>query len=100
MGALSRDNATAGTPNAPTNCRLLQQFAERGRLPRRLREHATSDHDGARLLRVALAAGGDFELTRLWFGSRKLERQLKHHKATPRLLCPRCRSRRPEGVAG
>jgi hypothetical protein len=75
-------------------------FAERGRLPRRLREHATSDHDGARLLRVALAAGGDFELTCLWLGSRKLERRLKHHKATPRLLCPWCRSRRPEGVAG
>jgi hypothetical protein len=63
-------------------------FAEGGRLPRRLREHATSDHQGARLLRVALAAGGD--LTRLWVGSRKLERQLKQHKAVPRLLCPAC----------
>jgi hypothetical protein len=53
-------------------------------------EHATSDHDGARLLRVALAAGGTFELTRLWPGSRTLERQLKQRKATPRLLCPAC----------
>lgn len=65
-------------------------FAERSGLPKRLREHATSDHTGARLLRVALAAGGDFELTRLWVGSRKLERQLKQRKATPRLLCPAC----------
>jgi hypothetical protein len=65
-------------------------FAEYGHLPRRLREHATSDHTGARLLRVALAAGGDFELARLWVGSRKLERQLKSRKATPRLLCPAC----------
>ena len=65
-------------------------FAERSGLPKRLREHATSDHAGARLLRVALAAGGDFELTRLWVGSRKLERQLKQRKATPRLLCPAC----------
>jgi hypothetical protein len=65
-------------------------FAERSGLPKRLREHATSDHQGARLLRVALAAGGDFELTRLWVGSRRLERQLKQHKATPRLLCPAC----------
>ena len=65
-------------------------FAERSGLPKRLREHATSDHQGARLLRVALAAGGDFTLTRLWVGSRKLERQLKQRKATPRLLCPAC----------
>ena len=65
-------------------------FAERSGLPKRLREHATSDHAGARLLRVALAAGGDFTLTRLWVGSRKLERQLKQRKATPRLLCPAC----------
>ena len=65
-------------------------FAERSGLPKRLREHATSDHQGARLLRVALAAGGDFELTRLWVGSHKLERQLKQRKATPRLLCPAC----------
>ena len=65
-------------------------FAERSGVPHRLREHAISDHDGARLLRVALAAGGDFELTRLWLGSRTLERQLKQRKAAPRLLCPVC----------
>jgi hypothetical protein len=68
-------------------------FAERSGLVKRLREHATSDHQGARLLRVALAAGGDFELTRLWLGTRKLERQLKQRKAAPRLLCPACPSR-------
>ena len=65
-------------------------FAERSGLPKRLREHATNDRAGARLLRVALAAGGDFTLTRLWVGSRKLERQLKQRKAVPRLLCPAC----------
>jgi hypothetical protein len=65
-------------------------FAERSGLPNRLREHATSDHQGARLLRVALAAGGDFELTRMWLGTRKLERRLKQRKAAPRLLCPAC----------
>jgi hypothetical protein len=68
-------------------------FAERSGLLKRLREHATSDHQGARLLRVALAAGGDFELTRLWLGSRKLERRYKQRKAAPRLLCPVCPSR-------
>jgi hypothetical protein len=87
---LSRDNARTVFSNALTNSRQIQHFAEHGRLPRRLREHATSDHQGARLLRVALAAGGDFELTRLWVGTRKLERQLKQRKATPRLLCPAC----------
>ena len=86
----SGDNARAALSNALTNSRQIQHFAEHGHLPRRLREHATSDHAGARLLRVALAAGGDFELTRLWVGSRKLERQLKQHKAAPRLLCPAC----------
>jgi len=59
-------------------------------VPSRLREHATSDPHGARLLRVVLAAGGDFELTRLWLGTRRLERQLKQRKAAPRLLCPAC----------
>jgi hypothetical protein len=59
-------------------------------VPSRLREHATSDHRGARLLRVALAAGGSFELTRMWLGTRRLERQLKQRKAAPRLLCPAC----------
>jgi hypothetical protein len=68
-------------------------FAERSGLPKRLREHATSDAQGARLLRVALAAGGDFELTRLWVGTRKLERTYKQRKATPRLLCPACPTR-------
>jgi hypothetical protein len=77
-------------------------FAEQGHLPRRLREHATSDHVGARLLRVALAAGGDFTLTRLWVGTRRLERQLKQRKATPRLLCPVCptSTRRAGGAGG
>jgi hypothetical protein len=77
-------------------------FAERSGLPKRLREHATSDHQGARLLRVALAAGGDFTLVRLWVGSRKLERQLKQRKAVPRLLCPACptSSRRPHPPGG
>jgi hypothetical protein len=65
-------------------------FAERAGVPSRLREHATSDPHGARLLRVALAAGGDFALTRLWLGTRRLERQLKQRKAAPRLLCPAC----------
>jgi hypothetical protein len=65
-------------------------FTERAGVPSRLREHATSDPHGARLLRVALAAGGDFELTRLWLGTRRLERQLKQRKAAPRLLCPAC----------
>jgi hypothetical protein len=63
-------------------------FAERSGLVKRLGEHATGR--GANLLAVALAAGGDFELTRLWLGTRKLERRLKQRKATPRLLCPVC----------
>ncbi len=66
-------------------------FAERSGLVKRLGEHATGR--GANLLAVALAAGGDFELTRLWLGSRKLERQLKQRKAAPRLLCPVCPTR-------
>jgi hypothetical protein len=99
---LTRDNARAALSNALTNSRQIQHFAEHGRLPRRLREHATSDAQGARLLRVALAAGGDFTLTRLWLGSRKLERQLKQRKAVPRLLCPACPTppRRPGSPGG
>jgi len=90
---LTRDNARAALSNALTNSRQIQHFAERSGLPKRLREHATSDAQGARLLRVALAAGGDFELTRLWVGTRKLERTYKQRKATPRLLCPACPTR-------
>ncbi len=66
-------------------------FAERSGLVKRLGEHAAGR--GANLLAVALAAGGSFELTRLWLGTRKLERQLKQRKAAPRLLCPICPTR-------
>jgi hypothetical protein len=90
---LTWDNPRTALSNALTNSRQIQHFAERSGVPHRLREHATSDHDGARLLRVALAAGGDFELTRLWLGTRRLERQLKRRKAAPRLLCPACPNR-------
>jgi hypothetical protein len=61
-------------------------------LPRRLRKHATGK--GATLLRAARAAGCDFELVRLWPGTRSLERQFKQRKAAPRLLCPLCRAHR------
>src|SRR5204863_8700036 len=47
-GWLSRDNATAGTPTAPTNCRLHQHWTLN--LPVRLREHAAGR--GARLMQV------------------------------------------------
>jgi hypothetical protein len=87
---LSRSICGRRPNRTPTNSWQIQHFAERSGLPKRLREHATSDTQGARLLRVALAAGGDFTLTRLWVGTRKLERQLKNRKAVPRLLCPAC----------
>lgn len=60
-------------------------------LPARLRRHALGR--GSRLLAAALAAGGDFELVRLWPGAWELERVLKRRKASPRLLCPACPTR-------
>jgi len=96
-GRLSRDNATARRSTAPTNCRLLQHFADD--LPRRLRRQATGR--GANLVAVALAAGCSFELVWLRLGSRDDERRRKNQKAAPRLLCPVCparlaRAARPE----
>ncbi len=44
---------------------------------------------GARLLEVIVAAGIGAQLARTWAGNRKLERQIKNRKATPR-LCPIC----------
>jgi hypothetical protein len=56
-------------------------------------DHAPHQPGYATILRKHLAVGGDFELTRLWLGSRKLERQYKQRKAAPRLLCPVCPTR-------
>ena len=49
-----------------------------------------------------MVAGGVLVLTRLWVGTRKLDRQLKQRKATPRLLCPACPTppRRRPGFPG
>jgi len=53
----------------------------------RLAQHE-SGH-GARLTQVALERGIGWTLARLWWGTRKTERQLKNRKEGPR-LCPIC----------
>lgn len=49
---------------------------------------------GARLLEVITEAGLDFQVARTWNGGRRLERQLKRQKNSPR-LCPICRQQKP-----
>ncbi|MEW6212280.1 MAG: endonuclease [Acidobacteriota bacterium] len=44
---------------------------------------------GARLMTVIVGAGIGARLARTWPGSRRLERQIKNQKGTPR-LCPVC----------
>ncbi len=108
-GCLSRDNATAGLSNAPTNSRLLQHFTTN--LPRRWPEHLAGGYDpithrnrgpGSRLLAAALHAGCTVELVRVWYGSqaRALEQRLKQRRKPGSLragaagslkpLCPVC----------
>ncbi len=57
-------------------------------LETRLEQHANGT--GARLMQVIREVGLTFELARVWPGSRKLEKQLKRQKNSPR-LCPVCR---------
>ena len=57
-------------------------------LETRLEQHANGS--GARLMQVIREAGLGFELARVWRGGRKLERQLKRQKHSPR-LCPICK---------
>jgi hypothetical protein len=99
-GFPSRDKGSSRPPQAPTNSRQIQHFADD--LPRRLDRQATGK--GARLVAVALAAGCTFELVWVRLGSRDEERRLKNQKAAPRLLCPVCPGarprRRPAGVQG
>jgi hypothetical protein len=98
VGSLSRDKGSPRPPQAPTNSRQIQHFADD--LARRLRKQATGK--GARLVAVALAAGCTFELVWVRLGSRDEERRLKNQKAAPCLLCPVCgpAHRRPAGVQG
>jgi hypothetical protein len=56
-------------------------------LTKRLERHRAGD--GAQLLRVAIAAGIDFECVRTWPGNRALEKRLKSLRSH-RHLCPRC----------
>lgn len=56
-------------------------------LPARLALHRAGR--GARLTQVAVARGIDFEVVRIWEGTRDFERQLKNGKRGPR-LCPIC----------
>ncbi len=60
-------------------------------LPARL--HTQASGRGARLVAVALAAGCQISLVRLWPGTRDDERRMKNQRAVPRLLCPACPTR-------
>jgi hypothetical protein len=97
-GSPSRDKGSPRLPQAPTNSRQIQHFADD--LPRRLHRQATGK--GARLVAVALAAGCSFELVWVRLGSRDEERRLKNQKAVPRLVCPVCPgpARRPAALQG
>jgi len=54
----------------------------------RLEAHAAGQ--GARLMQVLKERGITWRLARTWDGDRRLERQLKNRKESPR-LCPICR---------
>lgn len=56
-------------------------------LDQRIREHRQGK--GARLTQVACERGITLTLAEVWQGDRKLERQLKRLKNSPR-LCPIC----------
>lgn len=58
-------------------------------LKKRLAEHKAGS--GARLCQVANERGIDYKVVRTWSnGTRRLERQLKNRKNSPR-LCPICK---------
>jgi predicted GIY-YIG superfamily endonuclease len=61
-------------------------FAENS-VEKRVERHQQGQ--GAALTKAAVAAGVKLELVRTWKGDRRLERQLKNRKNTPR-LCPVC----------
>ena len=63
-------------------------------LDRRIREHRQGT--GARLCQVAKERGIDFTLAEVWFGGRRLERQLKRQKNSPK-FCPICANRSRRG---
>lgn len=59
-------------------------------LPRRLREHKTSDARGSPLVRAAVRQGCRIVLARVWpEGTRTQERILKNRSHRPK-LCPAC----------
>jgi hypothetical protein len=95
-GFPSRDKGSSRPPQAPTNSRHIQHWAED--LDRRQAQHQTGG--GARLIEVITQAGISFRLARIWPGvTRARERQLKNQGGASR-RCPICHDQRPTQHAG
>jgi hypothetical protein len=95
-GFPSRDKGSSRPPQARTNSRHIQHWAED--LDRRQAQHQTGG--GARLIEVITQAGISFRLARIWPGvTRARERQLKNQGGASR-RCPICHDQRPTQHAG
>jgi hypothetical protein len=87
-GFPSSDKGSPRPPQAPTNSRQIQHFAEGSRLLNRLGQHAAGR--GARPVEVITQAGITFRLARTWPGvTRARERQLENQGGASR-RCPIC----------
>jgi hypothetical protein len=75
---------------ARTNCPQVQQWAEEGRLARRLTDHTLGR--GARLTQVQRLAGGTWVVADVQAGTRDREQQLKERGAARR--CSVCKAAR------
>jgi hypothetical protein len=103
-GFPSRDKGSSRPPQAPTNCRQIQQFT--GNLPVRWAQHLAGGYDpeshkatgkAARLLAAAIYHGHHVELVRVWYGSqaRVLEQRLKQRRLPGSLRAGAARSHKP-----
>jgi hypothetical protein len=87
---LTCDKGRPAPGRTRTNCRQVQQWAEEGRLARRLTDHALGR--GARLTQVQRDAGGTWVVADVQPGTRDREQQLKERGAARR--CSVCKATR------
>ena len=87
---LTCDKRRPAPARTTTNCRQVQQWAEEGRLARRLTDHAFGR--GARLTQVQREAGGTWVVADVQPGTRDREQQLKERGAARR--CSVCKASR------
>lgn len=78
-------------PISPNHkCQHYLGYTKHKDTTKRMAEHKSGC--GARLTQVANERGIDYTIVYTWKGDRKLERQLKNRKNSPK-LCPVCNSK-------